>query len=155
MKGMSRRQPITGPSNKVLSCVQTAKNTRISQTRHSCQQPHALTIRVLILEVADEADVFLHPVKGPQLQSIPYHLHRLLQQLGTDETFVTLANAGVERQQLRICPYITLLTSNKNSTRVLAESRPSNSITRSALKTYTLPSSSRPVIEGNYILMDK
>lgn len=44
---------------------------------------------------------------------------------------------------------LKLLTSNKNSVRVLAESKPSNSITRSSLKTYTLPSSSRPVIEGN------
>lgn len=42
------------------------------------------------------------------------------------------------------------LTSNKNSTRVFAESKPSNSITRSALKIYTLPSSSRPEIERHY-----
>lgn len=82
MKGMSHRKPITDPANKVLSCVQTTKN--ILQTYHSCQQPHTLTLRVLALEVTNEADVFLHPIKGPQLQSISYHLHWLLQQLEID-----------------------------------------------------------------------
>lgn len=36
------------------------------------------------------------------------------------------------------------LTSNRNSTSVSAESSPSNSMTRSSLKTYKLPTSSRP-----------
>lgn len=61
-----------------------------SQTRltrfwsYSCQLPRTLTLRVLALEVTDEADVFLHPIKGSQLQSISNHLHRLLQQLETE-----------------------------------------------------------------------
>lgn len=41
-----------------------------------------LTFRVLALEVPNEADVFFHPIEGSQLQSISYHLHGLLQQLG-------------------------------------------------------------------------
>lgn len=84
-------------SNKVLGCVQTAKKG--FENTSFMPQPCTLTIRVLALEVANEANIFLHPVKGSQLQSISYHLHGLLQQLGTDGKrrekywgkFVTLA----------------------------------------------------------------
>lgn len=50
----------------------------------SRQQAQTLTLRVLVLEEANEADVYFHPVKGSQLQRIVYHLHRLLQQLETN-----------------------------------------------------------------------
>lgn len=44
-----------------------------------------LTFRVLVLKVTDQADVFLHSVKGSQLQRISYHLHRLLQKLEAEK----------------------------------------------------------------------
>lgn len=78
MKGMSHREPITDPFNKVDRQTAKKKNNNTFY-KHSLRQPHTLTLRVFALEVTDEADLLLHPIKGSQLQSISYHLHWFLQ----------------------------------------------------------------------------
>jgi len=37
--------------------------------------------RIFSLEVANEADVLLHPLEGSQLHGVVEHLHRVLQHL--------------------------------------------------------------------------
>lgn len=48
-----------------------------------------LLTRVLSFEVADEADVLLHPLEGSQLHGIIDHLHWVLQHLGGSVTGIT------------------------------------------------------------------
>lgn len=53
-------------------------------------ETHLLT-RVLSFEVANEADVFLHPLEGSQLHGIIDHLHWVLQHLGGSVTGITVS----------------------------------------------------------------
>lgn len=54
--------------------------------------------RVLSFEVANEADVFLHPLKSSQLHGVIDHLHWVLQHLGgdidVDRYFLTAKTQG-------------------------------------------------------------
>lgn len=53
-----------------------------------------LLTRVFSFEVADEADVFLHPLEGSQLHGIIDHFHWVLQHLGGSVTGITVSEAN-------------------------------------------------------------